>query len=271
MTQTAYTLAGREVAGKTGIAETIDRWIYVFMAALFVATALLGFVPDSIGQVRAIGAGQRPPFPPVLHVHAVLMGGWLLLLLAQTTLVATGHKAFHRKLGLASLALAPAIVVTGLILVPTDYHLMWNAMKTAPAAAQAGVKQIVVVLGNVMFFQIRAGISFALFVGLALLARRADPGLHKRLMIIATVVPLGAAVDRIDWLPSTLPGNPISIDLYALLWLSPMIVWDLFRTGRLHRAYWIWLAVTVPFAIAGQFAWGAPWWQALVPRLMGVT
>src|ERR1700750_2077845 len=54
--------------------NVIDRWIYVFTAASFIAIVLAGFVPDSFAKVAAIQAGQRPPFPFVLHIHAVLLG-----------------------------------------------------------------------------------------------------------------------------------------------------------------------------------------------------
>jgi hypothetical protein len=32
--------------------SVIDRWIFVFMAALFVVTTLVGFVPDVIDETR---------------------------------------------------------------------------------------------------------------------------------------------------------------------------------------------------------------------------
>src|SRR6185503_18248285 len=102
--------------------NVIDRWIYVFTAASFLAVVLAGFVPDSLAKLGAIHAGQRPPFPLVLHIHAVLMGSFLLLLLTQTVLVATGRRAWHMQLGIAALVLTPAIVITGFVLVPTIYH-----------------------------------------------------------------------------------------------------------------------------------------------------
>src|SRR5438094_5053250 len=80
-----------DVLSGTPRAHAIDRWIYVFTAASFIAIVLAGFIPDSIGKVAAVQAGERPPFPLVLHFHAVLMGSFLLLLLAQTTLAATGR------------------------------------------------------------------------------------------------------------------------------------------------------------------------------------
>src|SRR5258706_11394948 len=52
----------------SGAARTnvIDRWIYVFTAASFIGIVLAGFVPDSLGKLAAIQAGQRPPFPLIL-------------------------------------------------------------------------------------------------------------------------------------------------------------------------------------------------------------
>ena len=72
-------------------AHAIDRWIYVFMAGWFIAIVLTGFIPDVVGQIAAVKAGQRPPFSWAMHVHAVLMGSLLLLLLTQTILVARGR------------------------------------------------------------------------------------------------------------------------------------------------------------------------------------
>jgi len=90
--------------GQSGspLARAIDRWIYVFTAASFIAIVLTGFIPDSIGKIAAVQAGDRPPFPLVLHMHAILMGSFLLVLLAQTTLAAIGRNDLHRRLGIAS-------------------------------------------------------------------------------------------------------------------------------------------------------------------------
>src|SRR6059058_4605095 len=88
----------------------IDRWIYVFMAAWFIVVVLVGFIPDAMMKVALVKAGARPPFPPILHVHAALMGSFLLLLLAQTWLMATGRKALHMQLGVVGMVLAAALV-----------------------------------------------------------------------------------------------------------------------------------------------------------------
>lgn len=258
-------------SGAVTITALIDRWIYVFMAALFFVTTLAGFVPDSLEKIGAVQAGARPPFPPILHVHAVLMGSWLTLLLVQTTLMATGRNGYHRQLGLIGFVLAPAIVLAGIVLIPRMFGELWFAAHHAPPAIAAQIKEILPFATDILLFQIRVGVLFPIMVGIALYSRRHDVGLHKRLIILATLLPLPAAIDRMHWLPSTLPASPLTIEIYSLLWMAPMLLWDLFRQRKLHRAYVIWFALNLPFIVAAQTLWGSDWWQAAVPRLLGLT
>lgn len=252
------------------MARAADRWIFVFMAASFIFYVLAGFIPDSIEKVAMIERGERPPFPWATHAHAVLMGSYLLLLLAQTSLMAMGKRAWHQQLGIAAFVLAPAIVVVGLILVPTIYHMAWSALQAAPAEDKPQLHQVMLVRENIMLLQLRIAILFPLFLAIGLAARKRDSGLHKRMMILSVAMALPAGFDRIPWLPHTLPGSPVSPDLYTLWAVLPMFVWDVVRTKRIHRAYTIWLAVNVPFAIAVHGLWGTDWWHSVAPRLMGV-
>jgi hypothetical protein len=251
-------------------ALAMDRWIYVFMAVFFIAITLTGFVPDSLEKLAAVEAGGRPPFPLALHVHSILMGSFLLLLLAQTTLAATGRQEYHQKLGVASVVLVPALVVAGFVLVPTIYHQMWESMQTATAEVQADIRQGLHGFNNIMLAQIRIGIVFPLFVLIGLLARKTDSGLHKRMMILAVAPALPAAFDRVTWIPHTLPESPLSPDLYVLFAIAPMFIWDLVRTRKVHKAYLIWLAVMIPSSIVIHSLWDSDWWQATAPRLVGL-
>lgn len=249
----------------------IDRWIYVFTAASFVAIVLAGFIPDSIMKIDMVQAGQRPPFPLVLHLHAVLMGSFLLLLLTQTTLVATGRGALHRRVGTAGFVVGTALVLVGFILVPTMYHQTWNALQTAPAAARPELQQVLLVRENIMLLQVRIGILFSLFLVIALKARGKNAGIHKRMMILATAMALPAGFDRITWIPTTMPVSPMSPDLYTLLAVAPMFVWDVVRNRSVHPAYGIWLAINLPFAVVVHGLWDTPWWHSVAPRLLGVS
>lgn len=266
-------VAGSEMAAvkstpSADLVSIIDRWIYVAMALLLIAVTLIGFVPDSVMKVGMVEAGKRPPFPLVLHLHALVMGAWLLLLLAQTSLMATGRREGHKQLGLLSLVLAPALVVIGLVLSPTMYYSLWNAAH-APGADPAMMEDVAI-RGNITLIQAQIGIIFAATVIMALRARKTDPQTHKRLMVLAPIAAMPAAVDRIQWLPSTMPASPLAPETYVLLLALPMFAWDLYRTGMIQRAYKLWLAWLLPSAAVMLLAWNSLWWQSVVPRLMGV-
>ncbi|MBS0364058.1 MAG: hypothetical protein JSR98_22010 [Proteobacteria bacterium] len=250
-------------------AGLIDRWIYVITATLFVAAVLTGFLPDSAEKIALVQTGKRAPFPLVLHLHAILMGSYLLLLLAQTVLVATGRAALHRTLGLAAMAIAPAMVLVGFLLIPTMYHQGLAALRTAPAAARPEILGGLGFAENIMLVQGRIGFMFAILVALGLAARKTDPGFHKRMMILSIAPALPAGFDRIEWLPSTMPASPVAPDLYVLMAIAPMFLWDVLRNRRVHRAYWVWLAVAAPFTLAVHLLWDTPLWHATAKRILG--
>ena len=264
------TAFSRDCLSGTSRAYAIDRWIYVFTAASLIAVVLAGFVPDSLAKIAAIHAGERPPFPLVLHVHAIFMGSFLLLLLGQTVLMATGKRSGHMQLGIAALILTPAIVVTGFILAPTIYHSVWNAAQAAPPPAKQRLQGILPILEDILLLQLRAGILFAIYMWIALRSRTRDPGLHKRMIILAVTAVLGAAIDRISWLPTTMPKSALSMDIFSMLAVAPMFIWDLVRNRSLHRAYLIWAVFFIPVSAAVYAVWDTPWWHAAARHIMGV-
>jgi hypothetical protein len=251
-------------------AHAVDRWIYVAMAAWFIVIVLTGFIPAALGKIAAVRAGLRPPFPLVLHLHAVVMGSFLLLLLAQTMLVAKGRCDLHRRLGLVGMVLAPALVIVGFILAPTMYHQVWNGAHFGPPAVRATLTPVVRRVENILLLQIHAGLLFALFVAIGLRARERNAGFHKRMMILATAVPLGAAIDRMNWLPTTLPANPAASHLYIMLAVTPMFVWDVIRNRSVHGAYLVWVPIFLAGSVAVNLLWDTPWWHATARQIMGV-
>ena len=250
-------------------AYAIDRWIYVFTAASFVAITLAGFIPDSLHKIAAVNSGARPPLPLVMHVHAVLMGSYLLLLLTQTWLAATGKLSWHMQLGALVFAIVPAIMVAGFVLARTVYLEFWQTAQMAAPGIRKGLEVVLSRKENVLLAQMRQGLLFPLFLSIGLLARRTDAGLHKRMMMLATVVVLPAAIDRILWLPNTFPQSYMATEAYTLLAISPMFVWDTIRNGVVHRAYLIWLSISLPFAIALHALWDTPSWHVIARQLIG--
>jgi hypothetical protein len=256
-------------ADSTG-ARRADRVVYVFMATLFIVTAIVGFAPTSSALIAAVNSGVRPAPPAYLHFHAIAMSSWLALLLVQTTLVATGRSALHRRLGMASLVAAPAVAIS------------LTLMTVLPAVAvshmtDAALIELHVDLDQVWGFlvtQIRAILLFALFAGWAFAVRRSDPETHKRMMIVATVVPLNAALSRMVGFSKLLPGaglfeSHLVPDFYQVMLLAPAVVNDVVRLGRVHRAYVIGVAVLLTTMIAAHFLSDASWWLAIGHDVMG--
>ena len=267
---TIPTPSGRrpDVLSGTPRAHAIDRWIYVSMSAWFIAIVLTGFVPDSVMKIAAVQAGMRPAFPLILHAHAVLMGSFLMLLLAQTSLVAMGRCDMHVRLGVLGMLLAPALVVAGFMLVPTNYQMAVEMSQSGSEAGRQAMAARLPQMENILLMQVKVGILFPLLLAIGLRARGRDAGLHKRMMVLATAMPLSAAFARMPWLPSTMPASPLSLEIYVLLAVAPMVAWDVIRNRSVHRAYWIWFIIYVAAIVVVRLCWDQPWWHVMARGML---
>src|SRR5260370_42612165 len=85
------------------------------MAILMLATVLLGFARSYF-----LAGLFRAPLPNwLIHLHGAAFSSWLLLLIVQTSLVASGRVDLHKRLGLLGFGLAILMIVLG-ILAATD-------------------------------------------------------------------------------------------------------------------------------------------------------
>ena len=232
--------------------RSADRF-YAYTAWLFVIVAVAGFTPRAL----AIVSGKLPIPPLIVHVHAAVMASWVALLAVQATLLLRGRLDLHRKFGLVSLVLAPLVLIM-LIAVTVDRQ---NAAYGTPAEP---------IINNILFLQIRAIVMFPVFFIWGFRARRTDSQTHKRMMLLATLMLLDAAIARMDWLPyNRFPVRYLAVHLYLLLLLVPALLHDLVRLHRIHRA-WLWgLALILPWVIATEFVWDSEWWHNLGPKLVG--
>ena len=88
----------------------VDRWFYIGVALSLIFLNVIGFAPSLIDP-----SSRMAPLPltPLVVAHALTGSAFLLIFLAQATLVATGHTDIHRRLGIAGAVLALAFVVLG--------------------------------------------------------------------------------------------------------------------------------------------------------------
>jgi hypothetical protein len=233
---------------------SFDRF-YAGMAWLLVLVAIAGFAPRSI----AIVSGKMAVPPLVVHLHAAVMASWVSLLAVQATLSLAGRMDLHRKFGLASLVVGP-LVLMALLAVTI---VRQNDAAGTPAAP---------IVNNILFVQIRAIVLFATFFIWALRTRRTDPETHKRMMLLATLMLLDAAIARMSWLPhNQFPRDYLAIHLYLLALVVPPLLHDLFRLRRIHRAWVLGLALILPWVVATELVWGSEWWRTFGPKLVGAS
>jgi hypothetical protein len=186
----------------------------------------------------------KGPFTALVHVHGALFTAWVLLFIVQTALVASHHVAVHRRLGVAGAVLAAAMVVAG-----TFMAIATAARGSAPTGADPLAFLVIPIFDMVLF---------ATFVTVALALRR-DKETHKRLMLLAYVSIIVAAVGR---LPGVLSLGPPAIFGLSFLFVVVGGLYDLLSRRRVHRAY-LWggalIVVSVPLrlAISGTGAWRA--------------
>ena len=202
-----------------------ERGVYLGLAIAISAAVVLGFARTFFFRswypewARAHGAPET-----IFYVHGVAFVAWLLLLLAQTSLVTAGRVDVHRRLGVAGAGLAVVMVVLG-----TVGSLIAAGRPTGFIDIPMPPLQFLIVPLNLI-------VLFAVFVTLGIVNRRRSQS-HKRYMILASIALIEAAVGRwpfaILTTASPVPGLGM-IELFVDLFLVPMIVWDIVSRGRPH-------------------------------------
>ncbi len=208
----------------TASAVRSPRAFYVGMAVTLLLIASAGFLPG----YRAL-LGGRTTLPAFVHVHAALFAFWMLLLIVQTSLIARGSVALHRRLGVLAALLIPIILVLGYqtaIFGAQHGHPMW---KTPGQFVPPGFP----FANSLEFLTVPLGdlVVFAGFATTALYFRK-RPELHKRLMILAAIGGLmPPAVTRLPY------GSNILLTLAVLILLIAVcLAHDVYERGRVHRA-----------------------------------
>src|SRR2546430_3445795 len=156
-----------------------DRRLYIWFAIFMPIIVLAGFARTYYLK----GFFGNPPLPGLLvQVHGLVMTSWVVLFVAQVSLVAKRRTRTHQRLGVLGAVLAGAVVVVG---VATAIAAAARGASPGPPALQF----LVIPLGDMLVF--------AILVGTALYFRRSRLDIHKRLMLLAAMNLLPAAIVRI--------------------------------------------------------------------------
>lgn len=215
------------------IARSLEDRFYVVMAALCAVIAFAAFAPTYWLQVPA-GTFTGSP---LLHLHGLLFSIWTLFFLSQASFIALGRRLNHRAWGLAGIALATAMLFTGVMVAVSGLQ-----HRIAQGYGEAGSAFLIVPLSAI--------VMFAGFVAAAVINRRRSDW-HKRFMLIATASLLNAAFARFFFIaatgggpgmrPGMGPPRPVEFALMPAM-LADLVVllamlFDWRTRGRPHLAY----------------------------------
>ena len=206
-------------------ARAAERRFYLAFVVLMFGAVLLGFARTFF--LRAWfpeWVELHAPKEPYFFLHGALAAAWFLTLIVQSSFVSAGRVDWHRRLGTLSMGLAAAVVVTGV------------AAAVIAARRPTGFIDVEAPPEVFLAIPLLGLVPYAVFVTLAYV-RRANAQAHKRLMVLATLSIISAAVIRwpvdIMFAPSAVPGYAV-YDLVSLAFLLPLVAWDLTTLRRIH-------------------------------------
>ena len=206
---------------------------WMILSALMMITALVGFWPTYYGpliagtleaQCTTPGLAYKQCFSrPIVHLHGVVFMGWVALFTAQAFLASKGYIALHRKVGKVGIAYGILVVVVGLA---TTFNELANGIAEGQTeAAQSG---LIAPFTNIVVFTI--------FFSAAIAYRR-QTEIHKRFMLLATVMLLIAAVLRMPVNPRL---NLYFMPLFLSIWFAPVLlamIYDYVTRRVIHPVY----------------------------------
>lgn len=230
-------------------ATTFSASFYFWMVLLMAFFVFGGF---GMTYWYPLAAGTFRPAPPVVHLHGFTYFSWMVLLVAQASLVNVRNVALHRSVGMFGIALAMAVIIMGALIT------ILGASRSSGAAAHG------------IYLGITAVVGFGFLFTLALRNTR-RPDIHRRLILFAMLPLLPPGIHRLYMVPLGLQSFPI-VAMYSTLdaMALAIIVQEWRRNGTINGYTWIgagWIAAqqAVHFAIIDTafFASVVQWLGAL--------
>lgn len=220
-----------------------ERLFYIGMAVAILITVFAGFSRSYFLKAHF----GTPELSLLLHAHGLVFTGWVLLFLAQTTLVAARRTDIHRRLGVMGGVLAVLVLILG-----TATAIIRAKGGSAPVPGVPPLAFLAIPLVDMLLFASLVGAAFYY-------RHRAD--VHKRLMTLATVSLLAAPIARLPF--EFMKAGPPAFFGVADLFIVAMLVYDLVTRKRLHPAtIWGGLLILVSQPLRLMIA-GTPAWLAV--------
>lgn len=215
-------LPNRAIPAPSNNARRTERMFFSGMAIALLIIVFGGFAPTYYLR----GAFNSPQLTASLLAHGLAFSAWMVLLVVQTSLVAANRTDVHRRLGVVGVVLAMLMMVLGA-------YVAISRTASGLTLSPPGVSPLA-------FLTVSLGalVVFPALLGSAIWFRK-RPDIHKRLVLIATLELVMAAVGRLPGIFNPLgsialgvPGLFVVTDLF----LVAIAVYDWRSRGRIHPA-----------------------------------
>jgi hypothetical protein len=204
--------AGARTAKLPG--RRFDHVFFTGMALVMLVTVFVGFA-----HTYYLAGLFRAPLPSrIIQIHGAVFSCWILLLVAQTSLVSAGRVDIHQRLGVAGFFLGCLMIVLG-VMAATD-----SLARGAPAGRDPQMFFIIPIT-DILLFAVPLYFAFR---------TRLDPPTHKRFIYIATIALLTPAIARLPFAFVFRKSSVVA--LLADGFVLALVGYDLWSTRRIHRA-----------------------------------
>jgi hypothetical protein len=182
--------------------------------------------------------------PPLVHVHAIVFMGWVVLFVLQTALVATGRVDLHRRLGWIATGWVAAMIVLGCLV-------------TAAIVRRGQVPFFFRPLQFLVFDPVTLFTFAGLTAAAVVLRRQTD--WHRRLHVSAMAILLGPALGRLLPGPLLTPWAWEAILAACVAILGVIAFIDSRRNGRFHPAWgWGFAAIAACLLVTEAITYSPP-------------
>lgn len=219
--------------------QSQPRWFFVGMAMFLILLVILGF-GSTYGRQLVLGleiSGHNfVETDWVIHIHAIVFIGWMLLLATQTVLIRKGQTRKHMAVGkTAGIGLAVAVLIAGSLI---SYEFAQAINSIGIVAWSDWPNMLLATLPNWY-----ALLGFAIFAGLGW-ANRNQPAVHKRYIFLATIVLVMAATSRMGYIL-----GPWDTYIGTGLMVAPIIVYDLYNEKSVQPVTFIGTGFIISYLI----------------------
>jgi hypothetical protein len=218
-----------------------DDIFFPAMAMLILTIVFIGFA-QSYFLAGMVGA-KLPN--KLVHIHGALFVLWVLFLLAQTLLAASGEIRWHMRLGVVGLVMPPVMV--GVAVLTLIDSIRRSGTDLPPEL--------------IFTSDLEEVLLFAAYTMAGVMMRR-NAAAHKRLMILGTMAMLGPAIARF-------PIDSGALGIIGIYVTLPTIVvaYDFWSRRRLHHCTAICYGIMASAMLTLLPVSRLPVWHHLVERI----